>query len=270
MCRVRYFLALPALAGALLIGPIAVAQAAPPVNDAFAGATSIPSVPFSTTEDTTQATIDATDQAVATACSTPSGFTFGNSVWFAYTPSTDQDLSLSTSGSTYTVALSVLTGTPAGFTAVSCTLDSTTFHASAGTTYYIDLLDFNSTTGGTLSLSLTQYVAPNPVLTVDASGTFNSRSGTATVTGTASCGAGGTAFVNGTLSQSVGRLFTISGFGSPTSPIICDGSPHPWSFVVTPSSGKFKGGPATASVNLFACTVSCASQQVTQTISLKG
>ena len=62
----------------------------------------------------------------------------------------------------------------------------------------------------------------------------------------------------------------MSGFGPPETPIVCDGTPHPWSFVVIPSSRVFKGGPATASVSLSACNVgACDSKQVTQTIQLK-
>jgi hypothetical protein len=67
----------------------------------------------------------------------------------------------------------------------------------------------------------------------------------------------------------VGRIATISGSGSPASPIVCDGTAHPWSIVVTPSSGLFKGGQATATVNMIACSFTCASQQATQTIHLK-
>jgi hypothetical protein len=130
-------------------------------------------------------------------------------------------------------------------------------------------LEFQGSGGGTLNLALTQVVPPNPVLTVDPSGTFSPKAGTATVSGTASCGAGATAFLGGNLTQSVGRILTITGFGSPPGPIVCDGTPHPWSFLVTPNSGAFRGGHATASVSMDACNFTCASQQVTQTIQLK-
>jgi hypothetical protein len=163
----------------------------------------------------------------------------------------------------------VLTGSPASFTAVSCFPTTTTFQATKGTTYYIDLADFG-TGGGTLSFSLTELVPPNPVLTVNPSGTFNSKSGAATVSGTASCAAGASGFMSGSLTQNVGRVFTISGSGSPVDPIVCDGTAHPWSFVVTPQSGVFKGGQATASVSFGACNLStCEYKQVTQTIQLK-
>ena len=266
----RVLLAAAVSGAALAVGSVGVALAAPPSNDTFAGSTVIPSVPFSTTEDTTQATLDSADTAAGIACpGAPSGFTFSNSVWFAYTPTSNQTLEINTSGSSYQVAGAVLTGTPASFSGVSCFLGSTSFQASQGTTYYIDLLQTPAGTGGTLGLSVTQLVPPNPVLTVDSTGTFDPKSGAATVSGTASCSAGASAFVEGSLSQSVGRIATISGSGSPTSAIVCDGTPHPWSFVATPFSGLFKGGHAAVSVNMFACSFGCASQQVTQTIQLK-
>jgi hypothetical protein len=254
---------------ALLVGVVGVALAAPPSNDTFAGATVIPSVPFSTMEDTTQATLDSADAAVGVACPSSSGLTFSNSVWFAYTAPSDQVLRIDASGSSYSVAGAVVTGTPAAFSAVSCFLGSASFQASEGTTYYIDLLQSPAGGGGTLNLSVSQLVPPNPVLTVDSTGTFDSKSGAATVSGTASCSAGAQAFLFGSLSQSVGRVATVSGSGSPTGPVVCDGTPHPWSVVVAPSSGLFKGGHATASVNFFACSFTCATEQVTQTIQLK-
>lgn len=268
MSWVKRVLRVAPLVGAALFALFAGTAWAQPSNDAFSGATAIPSVPFSTTEDTTQATLGPEDAAAGQACGTVGG-TFSNSVWFAYTPASDQQLQLDSSGSNYQVAGAVLTGTPAAFSSVSCFLGSTSFQASQGTTYYIDLLQFGAGSGGTLSLSLTQQVPPNPVLTVDSSGTFDSKSGAAMLSGTASCSAGSSAFLDGSLTQSVGRIATISGFGSPLNGVVCDGTPHPWSFVVTPSSGLFKGGHATASVDMFACNLGCEDQQVTQTIQLK-
>ena len=245
------------------------AWAAPPSNDTFSGATVISSLPFGTTEDTTGATLDDADTAAGNVCGGSSGFTFSSSVWFSYTPSSDQAVRIDTSGSSYGVAGAVLTGTPSSFSAQSCFLSGTTFQASAGTTYYIDLLESPAGSGGTLSLSMSQLLQPNPLLTVDPSGTFDTKSGAATVSGTASCSAGASAFLFGSLSQSVGRIATVSGFGSPASSIVCDGAPHPWSFVVTPSSGLFKGGHATATVTLFACSFTCDERDVMQTIQLK-
>jgi hypothetical protein len=270
MCRVKRLVLIAAMSGAVtLLAQVGAASAAPPSNDAFAGAKGIASVPFSTSQDTTQATLDPADAAAGQACGAPGG-TFSNSVWFAYTPGSSQQLRLDASASSYSVAGAVLTGTPASFSAVSCFLGgSTSFQADQGTTYYIDLLQSPAGSGGTLSLSLTELVAPNPVLTVARSGHFDSKSGAATVSGTASCGQGASAFVFGSVSQSVGRIATILGFGGPSDPIVCDGTPHPWSFVATPSSGLFKGGKATASVEMSACSLTCDFKQVTRRVQLK-
>ena len=272
---VRRMLVVAVLCAACTFGPAAgIAFAAAPPNDGFNGATLISSVPFSTTEDTTQATLDSADTAATQACNTPSFVTLSNSVWFRYTPSSNQQLLVNSSlmdpsGFNQLVAGAVLTGSPTSFSAVSCFLNSTSFPASPGTTYYIDLAEYPAGGGGTLSFSLTQQVPPNPVLTLDPSGTFDSKSGAATVSGTSSCSTGASAFVFANLTQSVGRIATISGSGAPLSPIVCDGTLHPWSIVVTPTSGLFKGGQATASVSMFACSFTCDSKQITQTIQLK-
>jgi hypothetical protein len=253
---------------ATLLASVGTAWADPPANDTFSGASVISSVPYNTTEDTTQATLDSADTAAGQACSA-SGV-FSNSVWFAYTPTSDQELQLNTSASGYSVAGAVLTGSPASFSAVSCFLGSTSFQVTHGTTYYIDVLQYGVGTGGTLNMSITPLVPPNPVLTVNSAGQFDTVSGAASVSGTASCAAGAFAFVFGTVStQPHGRNAAITGSGSPISMIVCDGSPHPWSFVATPSSGLFKGGPVTADVSMFACSGFCQSQQITQTVNLK-
>ena len=135
------------------------AALAQPANDTWPGE-GITSVPFSTTEDTTQATTDSADTAAAQACGVSLG-SFTNSVWFAFTPASDQTLALTTGDSSYTVAFGVLTGTPASFSAVSCFFGSTTVQVTQGTTYYIDLLDFGGGSSGTLRFSLAPLIPPN-------------------------------------------------------------------------------------------------------------
>lgn len=88
------------------------AQAAPLSNDGFAEATAIASLPFTTSEDTTQATLDSADTAVGATCSIPPEFTFSNGVWFSYTPSSTQQVQINTSGSSYGIAGGVVTGDP--------------------------------------------------------------------------------------------------------------------------------------------------------------
>ena len=269
MRGVRRLLAVAAAGGAVIVvGPVGAAWAAPPSNDSFSGATVIASVPFSTTEDTSQATLGSDDAAVGLACP-GAPFTFSSSVWFAYTPATDQQVKVDTAGSSYTVAGAVVTGTPASFSRVSCFVSNTSFAASAGTTYYIDVLQTPAGSGGTLSLSVVQQFPPNPTLTVDSTGAFDPRTGDATVSGTASCAPGAFGEIGAALTQPVGRITTITGFAPGFASVMCDGTPHPWSLLVVPNSGMFRGGHATASVDMTSCTYICAFPQVTQTIQLK-
>jgi hypothetical protein len=253
-----------ALLGALSAGS-AWAQA--PSNDTFANATVISSLPFSDTLDTTQATTDSDDAEVLAACgqSVPVAAT----VWYAVTPSADQIVAIDTSGSTYTAGVGVVTGAPGGFSAVSCFIGSGSFSAVAGETYYVDVADISGGTGGTLNVAITAP-APTPPelqLSVDGVGQFDPRTGVATVTGTVTCTAGASGQVFVSLSQQVGRIATIAGFGFAV--FSCDGTEQPWSASVQPFSGEFKGGHANVVADAFVCNLAgCASDHVERTIVL--
>ena len=144
-----------ATAGLLGAAP---AQAAPPPNDTFAGAKVISSLPFSDTLDTTQATADQTDAQVASGCQL-GGVVLSTSVWYAFTPSTDENVNIDANGSNYFIGLGVVTGAPGSFTPVQCSLSSTTsFVARAGETYYLDVVGPSG--GGTLKLSVTGVPEP--------------------------------------------------------------------------------------------------------------
>src|SRR5215471_13636780 len=73
--------AVASVAAALLLFAGSPALAAAPSNDTFAGAQVIGSLPFSTTEDTTQATTDADDTAANQFCGAPAT---DASVWYAF------------------------------------------------------------------------------------------------------------------------------------------------------------------------------------------
>ena len=122
---------------------------------------------------------------------------FSNSVWFSYTPSSSQLIQIDTSGTNYSAAVAVLTGSPSGFSAVSCSLGGSTFSASPGTTYYIDVAQFGGGSGGTLSLALNALPDPISAFAVDGSGSFDKSSRAATVTGTITCSPGAFAFGSG-------------------------------------------------------------------------
>jgi hypothetical protein len=259
-----------ALTGALLCVP-AVAHAAPPANDTFAGARPVAALPFSDTVDTTEATLDADDQAVGAACGLDPSVVASNSVWYAYTPVADETVAVNTGGSSYAVAGAVVSGQPGAFTAApgGCFLSSALVTLSAGTTYYLDLVQFGAGDGGTLQLSLTRAVPPELTVTVDPRGTF-SLAGTATITGTASCSEGASAFVAAQLTQMAdkGRLAAITGFAF-QGPLVCDGTPHEWSLAVTPQSGRFRGGPASVALFSSACSFTCATVERTDAVRLR-
>lgn len=277
MPRRRTVAVLAFVMGAVMALPLAPAWAAPPSNDTFAGATAIGSLPFSGMQDTSEATLDADDQSLGTVCPVAPGTMFSNSVWYAYTPSADQTVQIDTSGSSYSVAGAVVTGTSGAFAAVpgGCFLGGTILELTGGTTYYIDLLNYGGGSGGMLHVAIRELIVPDAELTVDTSGSF-SKAGSATLTGTATCSTGSSAFLSATLTQSVGRIATITGSTTPFPPspeIVCDGTAQPWSITVTPFSGLFRGGKAVATVSLSACdpvTFLCDFDTVTREIRLTG
>lgn len=150
------------LAAVLSLGTIglpAAAQAATaPPNDSFAHATVITSLPYSTTEDTSQATWASSD---------PTGCTNSGSVWFRFTPSSDMQIATNTAGSDYDATVSVWTGTSRSLSMVACSLPygqgRTVFSATAGTTYYLlvgSCCGDGGNGGGNLQLSVHQVFPP--------------------------------------------------------------------------------------------------------------
>jgi hypothetical protein len=260
----RFFLPSVLLAVALAALTAAPAAAQPPPNDTFATATVV-TPPFSETLDTSEATTDANDLEVLATCgvSVPIAAT----VWYAYTPPTDQLVNVQTLAS-YSTGVGVVTGSPGSFSGVTCFAGSGSFSATAGQTYYLDVSDISGGTGGTLTISITAFELPEVEFTVDRFGSFDPRSGVATVTGMVTCTAGTTGAIGVNLTQRVGRVATISGFGF--ADLTCDGTEQTWSVTVQPFSGKFAGGHADVSADAFVCgPAGCASDHVERTIVLR-
>jgi hypothetical protein len=177
-------------------------KAPAPSNDNFSAATAIGSSSYSTTEDTSGATVDGTP--------IPSSCTSGeansgdaNSVWFKYTPSSSTTAEFDTIGSAYDTILSVWTGTSASsLTNVACNDDIvlgidrvsqiSNLSLTGGTTYYIMVsayglptspsvivgdggkLVFNMTAGAASNLSFTSSAnTPSPTsITAGSSSSF--------------------------------------------------------------------------------------------------
>jgi hypothetical protein len=246
-----------------LPGPSSAWAQAPP-NDTFEQATVISSLPFSQVLDTTQATTDSTDAEAGAACGLLVPVA---AVWYEYTPSADQSVLVSTSGSSYTTGVAVLTGSPGSLAAVSCSPGLGSFSATAGQTYHIGVADIGGGSGGTLNLSVS---TPGFELSIDHFGQFDPKTGIATITGTVTCpseASGSSVTVSGTLSQ---RGTTAGTFQNPVD-VSCNGPAQRWSIAFTPLDGKFKGGKAEVSVDAVDCLPhGCLTDHADQSLILRG
>ena len=258
------FLVVVALCSLGLAAPV---LAAAPTNNTYATRQVITALPFSDTLDTSEATTDALD-AEANQCGAP--FTDA-SVWYEFVPDADAQIVIDTQGSDYATGIFVLTGSPGSFTLQACGAGGVIVGASAGVTLTILVLDYDGEGNGG-NLELTASLAPPPPvidLTVDPSGSFNSRTGLATVRGTVTCTTGvegGKSFLSVQLTQTVGR-FKVSGEGG--TDFACDGTAHAWAVEVGAANGKFAGGRATVRAFAFACGFDCGEDSVERTITLK-
>jgi hypothetical protein len=242
-----------AVIAALAVFAAAPAYAAPPSNDTFAGATSIGALPFTTTQDTTEATTDADDQEANAQCGAPA---LDASVWYSITAAADGYLAADVSRSNYSAGVLVVTGAPGGFSVVACAPGAVAFPVTAGTTYHLLVIDDQSDgggNGGTLVLSVDEAPPPPQVdVTVNPTARFDAQTGSATVSGTISCvGQVEFTFVEVTLQQRVGRGVV---YGSSVMEVQCDGTVRPWSVEVFPALGrKFAGGKAAAVTFAVSC-----------------
>jgi hypothetical protein len=248
--RLAILVGLTAILNLALISPV---LAAAPANDTYDGAIAIVAVPFSDSVDTTEATTDANDVEMnPEECGAPAT---DASVWYQLTLASDAFLIVDVSASSYTAGLIVATGSPGGFSFVTCGPSAVVFEALAGETYTILAFDDQQDGGGNGgTLEITVDTAPPPPevdVTVDGTGHFDAQSGSATITGTVTCsGVADFSFIDVELRQTVGR-FVVSGFGS--TDFTCDGTTQAWSVEIFPDSGLFKGGRAVAVTFAVAC-----------------
>lgn len=241
--------------------------AAAPGNDVYSGREVISALPFNDTLDTTEATTDADDAHWNALCGAP--FTDA-SVWYELTATSDGVLLADTSASDYSTGVAVLTGSPGSFTVEACAPGMAGFQTTSGETYLIVAFNDTGEGGGTLQLSVD---VPPPTPTIDVAvnptGTFNGKTGSATVSGTVTCSGSGVDFpsISVMLQQQVGR-FIIRGMGG--APFACDGTAEAWTAEVYGDDGLFKGGRATAFVDAYACTFfDCGWDSEQTTVSLR-
>jgi uncharacterized protein DUF6299 len=248
----------------------APAVAAPPGNDVYGGAEAVTGIPFTTTQDTTEATSDADDDELNEACGAPA---MDASVWYTFTPGTEEVYLADVSGSDYAAGVFVATGAPGSFEVLACGFGGAAWQAAAGETYSIVAIDDQSDgggNGGTLELSI-DVAPPPPALdvTVNPTAQFDSKTGSALLSGTMSCGADAEfAFLEAQLTQRVGRLL-IRGFGG--TEVTCDGTARPWTIEVIGDNGLFKGGKSASVTFAAACSaVFCSEYLNESTVQLKG
>jgi hypothetical protein len=245
------------------------AYAAPPANDTPSGATLINVLPFSDVVTIDEATTDALDATLNAGCGAPA--TEG-SVWYRFEATEDGAVVFDVSQSSFSAGALVTVGDPAQGNLVTCGPGAVSFGVTAGQTYFV--MAFSDTPGvttGTLVVNVQAVPPPIAVdLTVNPTGTFNAKTGSATISGTLQC-SGETAnfaFVSVDLSQSVGRVRIL---GSNSINAACTGTPQPWSVEVFPVNGKFSGGKAVSVTFAVACgNFSCGQDFEERTVSLRG
>jgi hypothetical protein len=138
---------IPVAFASLLIGLLPAPALAQPANDDFPG-TSISSVPFSDSVDTSDATTEPGEPFPS--C----GFNVGKTVWYEYTPAEDTTLQVSTRGSGFDTVVGVYTGpTRDALDPIDCNDDHfgkaslLQFEATGGTTYRFQLGGYNGAGG---------------------------------------------------------------------------------------------------------------------------
>jgi hypothetical protein len=230
----------------------------PPPNDDFNAPTVIPSIPFTTSQDVTNATAAFDD---------PFCVGHAQTVWFAFTPTQNMAIEANTFGSTYDTTLSVYTGFRGSLTQLACNDDSVSlqsrirFNAVAGTTYYFMVSSFSFFPVSNANLVFNLVPGPQPLVitpSVVQFGSVRPSTGAATLSGFVSCSQPAFVTISGQLKQTHGPASTF-GFFSVFVP--CNGT-TPWSasiqtvgqtFHGRALADLFTGGPAdvTASASAF-------------------
>ena len=226
----------------------------PPSNDDFASATVIPEpLPFTDTLNTIGATPDG-----------PGGcYGEPNNVWYILTLSKDTVVRLTTDGSNYFAFIDVFERTDQGnYNDIACDTNIN-FEASAGTTYYISVSSPYDP-GGDLVFAVLDLGAPFQVtLSLNATGSFDPKTGSATIRGTVTCNQPAGVDVWGHVRQKLGRTTIIQGDFNTF--VECDGA-TPWSATVRSDQGAFGGGAVEVSASASGCSpIDCGEDQATAT-----
>ncbi len=207
--------------------PIPTNTPEPSINDDF----NFPSIVnlnnnyFTATQDTTGATTAGDDPYFA--CVAGRG---NKSVWYSFTPQINGSAVITTSGSNFDTILGVWKGSKGSLSSVACNDDfggyvssQVTTALSAGTTYYIEVAGYYSTSAGNLQLNM-QFQETFPTATATETHTATSTTTSTTVpTNTATPTATNTAAPTNT------ATLTATNTATPTSTVTA-------TFTVTPTS----------------------------------
>lgn len=279
MRLLRLIGALLLIASSLVAVGATPALAQPPANDVVENATMVEALPFSDVLDTSEATTDEVDAALNQNCGAPST---DASVWYTVVVEEQSAVEVQVFESSYSAGVIIATGSPGSLELVNCGPEAVLFFAEPGVTYWVlafdDQLDGGGN-GGTLVINIDSFVVEPPPeieLNVDPVGTFDPRSGGATISGTFTC-TGFAEFIElfGEARQRAGRLF-VRGFFSlfsenGGSPLACDGETQAWTVHVTADNGSFAGGNVDVTATVFACGFfDCTEQTIEQRVRLRG
>jgi hypothetical protein len=270
MRRSRSALRRGSLLGVLLslvvVGPV---LAAPPPNDTLAGAINLP-LGGTLTQNTTEATTDAFEQALADECGPPA---VGGAVWVEFTPDADMTVSFDVSASDFSAGVFAYEGTPVADEVLDCGSQSITVDVSAGATYNLMLIGDGLTpeTTGQLVLTITEAEpAPELSLTIDKG--IVDRSGVVHLSGTVTCSSESGDPIDievfGDIRQRVGRIFIDGSFGT-FFEAECDGSTTVWQADAFGNNGVFAGGNAATIAIAFGCTDACGEAFTEATLQLR-
>lgn len=221
------------------------AAAAPPPNDRQSGAIAIGALPFTTSQDTSEATAGGPRFCASRA-----------SVFYSFSPGVTQRVQIDTIGSDYDTVLAVYRRTSAGgVRIIACNDDrfgvasGARFRAVAGRTYFVMIGQCCSNVGGgggELVLTATRVADVPLQFSFDVTGgSVDPATGLATVNGTLTCNERAFVFRDMSLRQFRDNFFVAR--GSFALEVGCiPGAAEQWSIEVDTETGvAFGPGPAT-------------------------
>jgi len=236
---------------ALLVGFVPTALGVAPTNDDRSTATVVPTIPFTDSISTVDATT-AVDDPLPDCLFGGQGPT----VWYSFTPAVTTFIGANTFGSDYDTTLAAYIEVDGGLFQVACNDDAVgvqsrvRFEAEEGTTYWFMVGSYGNGPGGNMTFELIASEAPVQIdISLDSRGTVVGRTGVATLRGTLTCSGPTWVWIDGNLRQRVGRAYLDGGGGTY---VECEAAgTTAWSFEVTPWNGLFTGGRADANVYAY-------------------